>query len=160
MGKTAQNGPKWPVVRPVYYPYYPVYHPYYPWYALCCVSIRPKRSVGTSFAIEGGFNPVGRVHKGLRYCFGSFWTHFGLFRPFFLSTCSTSVPRANGYVLRNKGTTDGCRQGFRSPNRSPLDGLTWGYPPTKFWGCPQGRTRDTDIGPPIGPPACSLLACC
>ena len=37
-----------------------------------------KCSTGMSFVIEGGFSPVGRVHKSFLDPFGSFW---GLFYP-------------------------------------------------------------------------------
>ena len=37
----------------------------------CWVSHGPKSSIGTSLVITGGFDPVGRDHKGSR--FDSFW---------------------------------------------------------------------------------------
>ena len=87
-----------------------------------------------------------------------FGTVLGRFGPILAFFGPFSVPRANGAILRSKVTSGTCHWGFRSPNKSPIDGLTQGYPPTKFWGSPDGPTRDTEIGPPIGPLACRLLA--
>ena len=78
MIRGGQNGPKWPKNGPCY--------------ALRGVSHGTKQSMGTSFAIEGGFNPVGRVHKGfvtILGCFGPILAYFGPF----------SVPGANGAIF-------------------------------------------------------------
>ena len=69
------------------------------WYALCGVSHGPKRYIGTSFVTEGGFNPVGRDHHVVWYCFESFLAIFGLFLP-------TFGPRGNGAILSSKVTAN------------------------------------------------------
>ena len=118
-----------------------------PWYAPCWVSHGPKRSS------EGGINLVGRVHKGFGTALGRCGPTLARFGPF-------SVPRATGAILSSKVTTNRCQQGFRSPNGCLIDGLTWGYAHTKFWGFPDCCTRDTENGPPSGPPNCLLAPCC
>ena len=52
-------------------------------YAPCWVSDGPECSIGVSFVIERGFNPVGKDHKGAWHCLGSIWAMFGLFWPTF-----------------------------------------------------------------------------
>ena len=83
VGETTPNGPKWPIVRPVLYPYYPVYYPsypvyypYYPRYALRGGFHGPKRSIATSFVLERGFDPVGRDIDGV-------WVRFRSFRAYY-----------------------------------------------------------------------------
>ena len=102
------------------------------WYPQSWVSHRPKRSVGTSLVVtEGGFNPVGRDHTWV-------W-HF----------CVSWA------ILRREVATDGSRLGVQGPN-CRFDGVMQCYSPTKFCGCLDHRTGDTEIGLTSGSPACCL----
>ena len=111
-----------------------------PRYALCWVSQNGPLAHHLSLKVDSTKGPQGGLVP--------FWVILGHVWPVSL----LSAPGAHGAILSSKVTTDESRRGV---TRSPFDGVTQGYPPTKFGGRPDGRIQDTEIRPTGAP----LLAC-
>ena len=131
VGKRAQNGPKWPMVRP----YYPVYYPYYPWSA---VLIRVRVTKQGFFRSQSVYTVSAVTRR-----------HWGFFREFW--------PIGTAFALRNFCTF--CTFEVRSPAvaiRDLLDLGVWklrkiSRPPEVgqkcrksgfSWSCPQEAPAD------------------